>query len=138
MQATINYLGGFQFEVEARGHRVLCDQPAENSGSDQGMAPPEFLLASLGACAAHYAAYYLKARSLPVEGLQVRVSAEKAESKPARLGSFRIEVSLPEVEERHREGVLRAVKACLIHNTLLHPPAIETVVETAVPVASMI
>ena len=31
-------------------------------------------------------------------------------------------------DERHREGVIRAAKSCLIHNTLLHPPTIETVV----------
>ena len=63
------------------------------------------------------------ARSLPTDGLEVRVSAEKALG-PARLASFQIEVTIPEIEERHREGVLRAVKACLIHNTLLNAPVI--------------
>ncbi|MCL5746152.1 MAG: hypothetical protein M1541_19855 [Acidobacteria bacterium] len=53
--------------------------------------------------------------------------AEKA-MQPARLGSFRIEVVAPAAEgERHREAILRAVKACLIHNTMLHTPAIEIV-----------
>jgi uncharacterized OsmC-like protein len=28
-------------------------------------------------------------------------------------------------DERHREGVLRAAKNCLIHNTLLHAPEID-------------
>ena len=39
------------------------------------MAPPEFLLASLGTCADFYAAQYLRARSLPAEGLTVKVVA---------------------------------------------------------------
>jgi uncharacterized OsmC-like protein len=134
MEVTVKHLGNVQFEAEARGHRVLCDQPAGNGGTDQGMTPPEFLLASLGTCAGFYAAQYLKTRSLATEGLQVRVVAEKA-TQPARLGTFKIEVIVPGLEGRHEEGVLRAVKLCLVHNTLVHTPAIETVVLTEVPVA---
>ena len=33
--------------MEARGHRLVCDQPRENGGADAGLTPPEFLLASL-------------------------------------------------------------------------------------------
>ena len=51
--------------------------------------------------------------------------------KPARLGSFRIEIELGELDARHEEGVLRAAKACLIHNTLLAAPAIEIAVRVA-------
>ena len=127
MEAIIRYLDGVRFEAESRGHVVRCDQPPENGGEDQGMTPPEFLLASLGTCAGFYAAQYLRARSLPAAGLTVKVEAEKA-AQPARLGSFKIEVAAPVEEERHREGILRAVKNCLIHNTLLHPPAIEILV----------
>ncbi len=133
MTTTVHYQGGVTFEAEARGHRVTCDQPVENSGTDTGMSPPEFLLASLGTCAAYYALQCLRARSLSTEGLKVRVEAEKS-TQPTRLGRFRIEVTLQELEERHREGLLRAVKSCLIHNTLLHAPAIETVIEIGVPV----
>jgi hypothetical protein len=61
--------------------------------------------------------------------LRVRVSAEKA-SAPARLGSVRIDVEAPGAEEpRHRDGLQRAVKRCLIHNTLTHPPEMTISVE---------
>jgi uncharacterized OsmC-like protein len=127
MEAIIRYLNGVKFEAEARGHTVICDQPVSNSGGDEGMTPPEFLLASLGTCAGFYAVQYLAARSLPADGLTVRVAAEKA-AAPARLASFRIEINVPGLtDERHREGVLRAAKACLIHNTLAHVPAIDIV-----------
>ena len=97
----------------------------ENGGFDEGMTPPELLLASLGTCAGYYAVEYLKARKLPVEGLRVRVTAEKAKA-PARLASFKVEVSLPEaLDALRREGVIRAIHSCLIHNTLTHPPKIE-------------
>jgi uncharacterized OsmC-like protein len=61
--------------------------------------------------------------SLPLAGLHVYVTAEK-QGHPTRLGSFRVEVDVPGIEERHRQGVLRAVKACLIHNTLATGPTI--------------
>ncbi len=135
MQATVRYLDGVRFEAEARGHTVLCDQPLESKGADTGMSPPEFMLTSLGTCAAYYALQYLKARSLAAEGLAVRVTAEKAQG-PARLASFQIEITVPGLDdERHREGVLRAAKTCLIHNTLLNAPQIEIVLsEVAAPV----
>jgi putative redox protein len=127
MEVRVQYQNGVLFEATARGHRVLCDQPLSNGGTDQGMTPPEFLLTALATCAGYYAAEYLRARKLPVAGLDVRVSAGKA-TQPARLDGFRIEVAVPGLEGRHLEGVDRAVKACLIHNTLLHAPKIETVV----------
>ena len=131
MEVTIQHLGDVRFEAIARGHRVICDQPAGNGGSDRGMTPPEYLLVSLGACAGFYAAQYMKVRSWAHQSLEVKVSAEKA-TQPARLGQFRIEVIVPGLDPQHQAGVLRAVKACLIHNTMIHAPTIETVVTTPV------
>ena len=130
MKVSAQYLGASRFEVAARGHRVICDQPLDNGGSDEGMSPPEFLLASLATCAAYYAAQYLKARNLRTVDLKVTVSAEKA-LQPARLASFRIDVTAPGLDMRHQAGILRAVKACLIHNTLLAGPTIEVEVNAA-------
>ena len=130
MEVRIRHLENVKFEASTRGHRVVCDQPLTNGGTDAGMTPPEMLLASLGTCAGHYAAQYLKLHSLPGGGLEIVVSAEKAKA-PARLAQFRIEVTVPALDERHEAGLLRAVHACLIHNTLLGTPAIETVVKTA-------
>jgi putative redox protein len=131
MEIRVQHLGNVKFEATTRGHRVICDQPSDNGGADSGMTPPEFLLASLGTCAGFYAAQYLKTRSLSADGLEVTVAAEKAK-QPARLGSFRISVFAPHVGSEHEAGILRAVKACLIHNTLLNAPQIETAVHTAV------
>ena len=127
MEARVQHLGGVKFAASARGHRAICDQPPDSGGTDMGMTPPEYLLVSLGTCAAFYAAQYLKSRSLATEGLEIKVTAEKA-AQPARLREFRIEVTVRGLDTQHEAGVLRAVKACLIHNTLLHQPAIETVV----------
>ncbi len=130
MEVTAQYVTGSQFEVRARGHRVLCDQPRDNGGEDKGMTPPEFMLASLATCAAYYGVQYLQTRDLPSADLRVKVTAEKA-YQPARLGSFRIEVAAPGLDPRHEEGLRRAVKACLIHNTLLGQPRIEIEIHAA-------
>lgn len=130
MELTVKHLGNVKFEASTRGHSVICDQPPENSGTDAGMTPPEFLLAALGTCAGFYAAQYLKARGLPAGGLEVTVHAGKL-MQPARLGQFQLDVFVRGLDAHHEAGVLRAVKACLIHNTLLHAPAIEAVVRTS-------
>lgn len=132
IEVTARYKNGVQFEVEARGHKVLCDQPAGNGGEDTGMTPPEFLVAALASCAAFYAVAYLKKKNLPREGVVVRTVADKA-AAPARLDNFRIEVEIPtELSEADRAGVDDAVHRCLIHNTMLHAPSIAIDVRTAV------
>jgi putative redox protein len=128
-ETSVRFVNGVSFEVEARGHKLICDQPSENGGSDTGMTPPELMTASLGTCAGYYAVQYLKARNLPLEGLSVRVSAEKA-TQPARMSSFRIEVEAPGAEDpKHHQGLVRAVEKCLIHATLLHTPAVNIIVQ---------
>ena len=131
MEVKITHLDEVKFAIQARTHTVICDQPAENGGQDSGMTPPEFLLASLGSCAAFYAVQYLKTRNLATNGVEVSVTAEKLKP-PARLGNFRIQVVSPvALTEAHREGLLRSVHACLIHNTLLSPP--EMAIELTAP-----
>jgi putative redox protein len=129
MEITVEHLGAVQFEIRARQHTIMSDQPQANGGFDEGVTPPELMLASLGSCAGYYAAGYLRKKGLASEGTRVRVTAGKAQS-PARLDNFEIEVSLPVlVGSEHRKGVEDAVEKCLIHNTLLHPPAITINIE---------
>ena len=124
MEVTIEHLGSVQFEIKARQHTIPCDQPPENGGFDEGMTPPELMLASLGSCAGFYAAQYLRKFKLSTEGTRVRVTADKLKD-PARLDHFRIEIETPvELSDHHRAGVERSVLHCLIHNTLLNPPHI--------------
>jgi uncharacterized OsmC-like protein len=139
MQVKVTHLDQVRFSIQSRAHTIVCDQPKENGGQDAGMTPPEFLLASLGSCAAYYAVQYLKTRNLldtGVEtGVEVTVTAEKMKA-PARLGQFDITVTCPvPLTEAHRDGMLRSVHACLIHNTLLNPPQIN--IELALPALSV-
>ncbi len=132
LEVTVEHLGAVQFEVKTRGHSVVSDQPEENGGFDEGMTPPELMLASLGTCAGFYAVDYLKRQKLAAEGTRVRVTAGKAKN-PARLDDFKIEVDVPAgLSEEHTKGVEEAVHRCLIHNTLLTPPKITLEIRSAV------
>ena len=130
MTSYTRHLSGKKFETIVGAHRIVTDQPVAGGGTDAGPTPPELLLASLGSCAGHYAVEYLLARSLDVTDLEIRVSAAKG-TNPARLATFRIDVNVPGIDERHQQGLLRAVKTCLIHNTLITGPALEVVVTSA-------
>lgn len=136
MEVKITHLDQVKFAIHSRSHSILCDQPADNGGTDSGMTPPEFLLASLGSCAAFYAVQYLKTRNLANAGVEVTVTAEKLK-QPARIGNFRIQVVCPvALTEDQNEGLMRSVHHCLVHNTLLTPPEIK--IELAVSEAAQL
>ncbi len=125
MEVKISQIAGVRFEIQARSHTITCDQPAENGGEDSGMAPPELLLASLGSCAAFYAAQYLRTRKLTQSGVEVTVTAGKL-LQPARLGNFRVSVKSPvPLTSEQTEGMMRSVHHCLVHNTLMSQPEIK-------------
>ncbi|MFZ0797119.1 MAG: OsmC family protein [Terriglobales bacterium] len=135
MEITVEHLGALQFEIKARQHVIVSDQPPENGGHDEGMTPPELLLASLGSCVGFYAAQYLRKHKLATEGTRVRVTADKLKD-PARIDNFRIEVETPAaLTEQHRVGVETAAHHCLIHNTLLHTPRIVVEITHPAPTA---
>lgn len=137
MEITIEHLGSVQFEIKTRGHSIVSDQPVEQGGFNEGMTPPELLLASLGSCAGYYAAQYLRKHKLAIEGTRVRVTCDKVKDPIPRMTNFVIEVDPPvELSPEHRQGVHTAVEHCLVHNTLLRTPTISLKIESAVTTKS--
>lgn len=135
MNVRVSQIENVKFAIKTRSHTVICDQPMENSGTDSGMTPPEFLLASLGSCAAYYAAEYFRTRNLAASGVEVEVTADKL-LKPARLGNFHIEIVSPvALSAAQTEAMTRCVQSCLIHNTLLSKP--EIIIEATISDAAV-
>ena len=125
MEVTVEHLGSVQFEIRARNRSIISDQAVNDGGFDEGMTPPELLLASLGSCAGYYAAQYLRKNKLASAGTRVRVTCEKVKDPLARMTNFVIEVDAPvDLSEAQQKGVEEAVEHCLVHNTLLHTPKI--------------
>jgi putative redox protein len=121
MEVRIRHGKDKQSEAFARFHRVVCDQPFDEGGGDSGMTPPELMLSALGCCAMHYATEYLRARRLAPGDIELRVSATKG-GQPLRLIKMGIEVDAPGLTIRAREGLIKAIEACLLHRTLADPP----------------
>jgi putative redox protein len=134
MEIIVEHLGSVQFEIKARGHSIICDQPVADGGYDEGMTPPELLLASLGSCAGFYAAQYLRKHKLATEGARVYISCDKVKDPIPRMTNFVIDVAAPvELTEEHRKGIHEAVEHCLVHSTLLHAPKISIKVKAVAP-----
>jgi len=136
MEVKVKQIDRFKFNVTARTHSLICDQPEGNGGEDAGMTPPELMLASLGTCAEFYAVQYLRTRKLDDQGVEVTVTAEKL-TQPARLGNFHIHVTCPAaLSPEQTEGLRRSVHHCLIHNTLLSPPTVAIELEIGETIAA--
>jgi len=131
MNVKVRCVGGAKYEITARNHKLESDQPVENNGTDAAMTPPELFLSAIGACAAYYAEEYLRVRGLPDEELEIRVAGMQGD-RPVRIVSLQIDVVAPGLTQRHRDGVLRAVDACLLKNTLRVPPDINVQVLSSV------
>lgn len=117
MQITLQHQEGARFVAEARQHRLTIDQPAEDGATDQGMTPAEILLASLGGCVGQYVAQYLRLRSVPAKGLQVRVEAER-NSRPLRLKNFRVEIVAPGLTERQLRALEKSLSSGLVQSAI--------------------
>jgi putative redox protein len=131
MKSTARLLNGAKFQATVRGHQVIADLPPESKDAETGISPPEFLLISLATCVGYYALDYLRANELRTEGLSVEVTSDKLR-QPTRLGNFRIEVTAPDLPSEHEQLLLRVVRSCLVHNTLMNPSVIETVIHAPV------
>jgi putative redox protein len=118
VEITLQHKGGAQFVAEARQHRVVVDQPAEDGATDHGMSPAELLLVSLGSCLGQYVAQYLNLRGLSKKGLLVRVSADRS-TRPLRLSDFRVEVVVPALTERQLRALEKSLSAAgLVHEAI--------------------
>lgn len=135
MKATIESAGGVASRVRIGSHEVLFDQAqAAPGGQDRGPSPLDVLVAAVGACAHYYAAAYLFARKLPVEGLRVSVEAEKTRDPVPRIGALKVQVTLPlDFPEEHLPAIDRAIRHCPAYGTLTHLPHVELEVYVSDP-----
>ena len=117
MEITLQYTEGARFVAEARHHRLVIDQPAEDGASDHGMTPAELLLTSLGGCVGQYVAQYLSIRGMPSDGLLVRVEAKRA-ARPLRITDFEVKVVVPGLSDRQLRALEKSFPAGLVQNAI--------------------
>lgn len=63
-------------ETEARGHRLIIDEPESLGGTDKGMNPVEVVLAGLGACQSIVARTYAEQFDIRLDTFSVDVEGD--------------------------------------------------------------
>jgi uncharacterized OsmC-like protein len=121
VKATATYHGGYRATVEARGHTLAVDEPAEHGGEDEGAMPTELLAGALASCFALALGHAARREGAELPGLTVEVEAERAgrELRYHRMTVLaRADVPLEPFMEKAR-------RLCWVSNTFVAPPDIE-------------
>lgn len=95
--------------------------------------PLPMLALSLALCSASVIQSYAETAGLDMEGLTIDLRWEYV-NDPYRVGRYDMTLHIPATvpATRHR-AIIRAADTCTVHATLMHPPAIETTVQTFEP-----
>ena len=72
-------------------HWIVMDGPREFGGSDAGIRPKELLLLALGGCTASDVIAILQKKRVPVENVEIHLSAEQTEEHPQVFTSIHVE-----------------------------------------------
>jgi putative redox protein len=115
-----------QFQLQVRGHRLLCDQPVPDGGDDQGPTPTELFVGSLAACVAFYTRRFLARHGLDAAGLRVEAAFTMSTDRPARVDTITLRLLLPQpLEPNRRRALLAIADHCTVHNSLRTPPDVQ-------------
>jgi putative redox protein len=122
---SVTHQTGDRFQLQVRGHRLTCDQPPADGGTDQGPTPTELFVASLAACVGFYARRFLARHHLDAAGLRVEAAYTMSAHRPARVDRITLRLLLPQpLEENRRRALLAVVEHCTVHNSLRTPPEV--------------
>ena len=119
---TVVWRGGMHFCTKVQSGQLMCDESSEIGAAYP--SAPELLMASLGSCIGSVLIYFAQRHEIDLEGMEISLDWALAES-PHRIGSIEVSVKVPRHLSQEQQTTLeRVAHACLIHNTLTHPPQI--------------
>lgn len=78
-EVVISSCEGFKQEVWAGHHTFVVDEPVSFGGTDEGPAPYELLLASLGTCTSMTLHLYARRKGWPLEHVEIRLRHQRQE-----------------------------------------------------------
>jgi len=122
MAVTVVWKEGMHFCTQVPSGQLMCDESSEIGAAYP--SAPELLMASLGSCIGSVLVHFGQRHAIPLEGMEIALDWQIAE-QPHRIGEINISIALPSaVSDTQRQTLERVAHACLIHNTLTHPPDI--------------
>jgi putative redox protein len=139
--AHVRQLQGITFVGTAdTNHWVVMDGPEEFGGRNAAPKPKELVLLGLAGCTGSDVASILKKKRVPLERLEINVTAEMAETHPQVYTSIHLEYVLYgdgiRTEDVERAIELSETKYCPV-SAMLRPAVTITHSYTVVPAATM-
>ncbi len=122
-------LDGMQVETEARGFKILIDEPASLGGTDIAMSPVEALLAALGACQTIVVAAFAKAHNFSYEEFHMELEGDldtdgfmgKSDVRPGfQEIRFTMHFKTNESQAKAEEFAAFVEKTCPVGDSLVH------------------
>jgi len=129
LEVKAKWAGGWKFVgTDSGGRDMKMDASVEAGGEGDGFRPAELPLMGLAGCTGIDTMEILQKMRQPVEGLEVRVTAEKVKDGPAGLAGIKVEyvvrgtgLSAEKVEKAVR---LSEEKYCTVGGALSRPTPI--------------
>jgi putative redox protein len=92
MNATVRWTNAMQFSgTGAAGTTITMDARPEHGGVGAGPSPMETVLLALGGCTGMDVVSVLEKMRAPLEALEIRIAAERAEEHPKVFTSIALE-----------------------------------------------
>ncbi len=120
---------GFKSTVIAGKHSLLADEPISLGGTDEGLAPYDFLASGLGACTVMTLRMYADLKKWDLQGVKVVVTHEKVDSEDgkSKVDLFTREIEFTgDLDEKQHERMLFIADKCPVHKTLSQSSRIYT------------
>lgn len=128
----LNWKKELQFEAEdEKGHKIIVDTARENGGLDEGIAPMQLLLVSLGGCMAMDIVAILRKKGGKIEKFHLTVDGKKTDEHPKRYSKITYQIKCE--GNYKREDLIRAHelsrdKYCSVLATVKNPPEFEFII----------
>jgi len=118
----------YRCDVYVGPHHLAADEPRDAGGTDAGPDPYGLLTAALGACTAITLRMYADRKQLPLKGLSIRLTHNKAyavdasecaDGKQVKMDHFERELGFEgDLDAEQRQRLLEIADKCPVHNTL--------------------
>ncbi len=129
-EMKIRFPGGLKVDVLYRDLVIKTDQPVREGGEGTAPSPFDLFLASMAACAGYYTLAFCKEREIPVDDIDVAMTATRGEESKM-IDDIRITLDLPaSFPERYKPALIRAVDLCAVKKHILRPPRFEIITQT--------
>jgi ribosomal protein S12 methylthiotransferase accessory factor len=129
-EMKIRFPGGFKVDVVHRDKVIKTDQPVHEGGEDTAPSPFDLFLASMAACAGYYTLAFCKEREIPVDDIDVAMTATRGEESKM-IDEIKISLDIPaSFPERYRPALVKAVDQCTVKKHILRAPRFEIVLRT--------